>query len=530
MKKIIVIIYILLLSVSAEVKTVQLTVSYISAKHVYLSGGKKQGLQTGDSAKVSRDGKTIAELQVVFTADGSASCKILRQREAIRTGDKVVVYTQMTDKEKEISTKTQITKKNTPPKKKRLRKKSLTRVSGSVGMQWYRFIDTGERAYNFTQPALHLNLRARKLWNKDYNLRVRFRSRYYERANRSSSLVPATEWRNRLYVFSFSYDDPKSVINFKAGRILSNAFSGVGYIDGLQLQHNISARWQWGVFAGFQPELVYSRVQTNRRKYGLYLHYVGGKNTAQRFESTFAASGEYEGSTVSRELIYLQSSYYETGCWNLYQSMELDLNRQWRKEKTGKDVSLTSLYLSGQVWLSKGLSATMSYDNRRNYYIYEYRTLADSLFDDAFRQGLRLRFNYRFLKNYRFYLSGGLRQRDAEERLTYSYSGGIFVRNILLRRFSINARAAAFSNVYNRGVTYSVRLYQYLRGGHNLSLAFGANEYRLRNYDSGGLNRWARANILFQLPFNFDINGYYEYDWGSDVNGHRFLTEVGYTF
>ena len=529
MKTIYTILLLFLLLLRAEEKRVELTVSYISAEHVYLSGGKKQGLQTGNTAQVVRAGKVIAELRVVYTADRSASCKIVKSSAPIQPGDKVLVFVKQV--EKQTPAKPSAVTEKAPAVQSRVKKKSSTRVSGSLSLQWYQFVDEGESGIGFAQPAIRFNLRARRLWNRDYNFQVRFRSRYYERANRpASSTVPAAEWRNRLYMLSFSYDNPAATFNFKAGRILSNAFSGIGYVDGLQLQHNINRAWHWGVFAGFQPELVYSGFQSERRKYGLYVHFVKGDYGSQRFETTISAAGEYEASTVSRELIYVQTSYSQSGSWSFYQSMELDVNRQRRKEKTGQDVSLSSLYLSGQMWLGEGLSATLSYDNRRNYYIYEYRSLADSLFDDAFRQGLRIRVNYRFLKNYRVYLSGGLRQRESEDRFTYSYSGGLLARNVIIPRLSFNARAAAFSNLYNRGVTYSLRLSQYLRGGHNFSLAYGANEYRLRLYDAGGLNRWARANVHIQLPLRLYLSGYYEYDWGNDLQGYRFMAETGYNF
>ena len=92
--------------------------------------------------------------------------------------------------------------------------------------------------------------------------------------------------------------------------------------------------------------------------------------------------------------------------------MELDINRDWRKERTGNTISLSSLYLSGFLKFSNQWSTQLSYDNRRNYYYYQYISIADSLFDDAFRQGLRLRINMNALKNIRFYLSGGIRKRE----------------------------------------------------------------------------------------------------------------------
>jgi len=124
-----------------------------------------------------------------------------------------------------------------------------------------------------SQPSINFKLKIRKLWNRDYNFQLRFRSRYYNRAGVNSFSIPSKEWRNRLYTFYFSFDDPLSRFNYKLGRIISNDISGVGYIDGAILRYHLAESWFMGAFAGSQPELKNSDFQTDSYKYGLFLKY-----------------------------------------------------------------------------------------------------------------------------------------------------------------------------------------------------------------------------------------------------------------
>ena len=65
-------------------------VRYLSSDHVYLDAGSNAGLSVGMTVRVVRDGEAIAELEVVFTAGHSASCRIVSKVKDIVVGDTVV--------------------------------------------------------------------------------------------------------------------------------------------------------------------------------------------------------------------------------------------------------------------------------------------------------------------------------------------------------------------------------------------------------------------------------------------------------
>jgi hypothetical protein len=55
---------------------IRLEVKHRSSSTVYLSGGSANGLAVGDKLSVSSKGAPIGEIEVIYLAEHSASCKI----------------------------------------------------------------------------------------------------------------------------------------------------------------------------------------------------------------------------------------------------------------------------------------------------------------------------------------------------------------------------------------------------------------------------------------------------------------------
>ena len=519
-------------SIFGQAESPVIKVKYLSAEHVYIDGGTAQGLAVGDKLIVRGANGIIADLEVVFVAENSASCKVLKQNGEIQPGNIVVVY-----EKKEAQTPTEAAPKTeTQPEQyqkkayKPSTRKSGAKISGSISAQIYYFDDQSPTNLDFSQPTMRLNLRAQNLWDKNFDFRIRTRARYNQRSRSYNGSIPRDEWRNRIYELSFGYENENAPINFKTGRIISNHISGIGYIDGLLVQLNISDSFRWGVFGGTQPEWQYSGFQTSLQKYGGYVNYRRGDYQGVRFESTVAGAGAYHSGTISREFIYVQNTISNSSRWHLFQSSEVDVNRGWRKDKTGQDVSLSNIYLSGRYRFSRAISVGLSYDNRKNYWTYETRTLADSLFDDLLRRGVRGSVTLRLPYNYMITSNAGYRNRDGDPDPTYSYGVGLNKTNFVLERLFINLRANGFRNPYSNGYNLTAQIGKYFLRVNYVSVGYGNYFYNFSSTNLNRINQWVRLETQIQLIKRFYISSQYEYDFGEDVEGHRVFAEIGYRF
>jgi hypothetical protein len=172
-------------------------------------------------------------------------------------------------------------------------------LHGSVSFSWYSYDDLSDSELDYNRPAARVNLKASSLFGGHYNARVRFRTRYDDRA-RAIGTAPKTEWRNRVYEVSLAYDNPDSPFGLQAGRIITRDLGGIGYTDGVLLTHRPGDSWRWGVLAGTRPDWETSEFQTDITKYGAFVGYERGDRATSHFEMRLAAVGEYHESTVSR--------------------------------------------------------------------------------------------------------------------------------------------------------------------------------------------------------------------------------------
>ncbi len=306
---------------------------------------------------------------------------------------------------------------------------------------------------------------------------MRLATRYNKRTREYSSAVPETEWRNRVYQASLSYGSDQAPLYFAMGRIISSRLSGIGYIDGFLAQKSLTENTRVGGFGGTQPTWQYSSFQSSLQKYGAFAVYTRGEAGERRLESSAALAGEYHGGTVSREFLFLRNSFDLGGRWNLFQSAEIDVNRAWRKDKTGEGLSLTNLFVSGRGRLTERISAGLSFDNRKNYWTFDTKTLADSLFDDVMRQGLRADLSFRPGAGLYVFTNAGYRKRTGDSEATYSYSLTVNKNGLFAKMQFLNLQASGFSGPLTDGYNLSARTGLYFRGGDMISLAYGAYIY-----------------------------------------------------
>src|SRR6185503_1306405 len=78
------------LGAGAQTASAPVAVTYRSETAVYVSGGRAAGLAVGDRLGVLSGRETVAELEVTFLAEHSSSCRILKETQPVKRGDRVV--------------------------------------------------------------------------------------------------------------------------------------------------------------------------------------------------------------------------------------------------------------------------------------------------------------------------------------------------------------------------------------------------------------------------------------------------------
>ena len=498
-------------------------------------GQTGEGLMMGDTLLIRKDQVDVARLEIIYIATHSASCRILSKQSEIAIGDAAEFVagpprTSPTAEDTTVVIQTPVEIETPLPEAAAEPEKPGVRLKGSVALQTYYQDDTGPADFDFSQPALRINLKAANIWRTGYTLSLRTRTRYTSRNREYSPTVPKDQWRNRIYEFSFSNDEQGEEVHFRLGRIIANKISGIGYIDGALVQKKLSSLFTAGLFTGTQPDWQYADVQTSLQKYGAYLNYETGDHKSRRYESTLAVAAEYHRSIVSREFVYLQNSLRLANRLSMYQNADVDINRSWRREKAGGTISLSNFMISARFRAADPAELEVRYDNRRNYWTYELRDFDESLFDAFTSTGLRLNLNLR-LPGKIFTSAGyGYRKRQADISATNSYRFSLRRSNMTMLRLNGNVQLSGFSGDTSSGYNLSARLGRYFRGGHGLSIAYSSYVYNYKMIDSRRKNDSYELETNIRLVSRAYIMGQYKYGNGDDTNGHTLILTTGWRF
>lgn len=513
---------------------VEYTVSYVSVDHVYIDAGRADGLGVGDRLAKMVNGNAVTELEVVYTSMHSASCRYTSEGATLVAGDRLIIVfsavsTDTTAAVVPPSTSIQEGQGRLQPVRTEVSPPGV-KLFGNVSMSLYQRWDNSDANVDFTQTSARLNLRAENFLIEHTTLAVRTLGRYDARNRTYLTGGTRTEWRNRLWVLSMEYDNPDAVLSFQVGRFLPVRLGSVGYLDGALVRARISNRFQAAVLAGQRPDWAYGERTVTLSRYGAYVSYRPTDRESAYIEQTLGMVAEYHKSTPSRAFLAMRGVMRLGRAAGLSHSLELDVNRGWRLERTGESVSLSNLFVNSWLRMSRAVRISLQYDNRQNYWTYEYRSLADSLFDDRVRHGIRGRLDVSLTS--RDHLSGSLGHRTTEGggRRTTSYSGsyrhsGIFGYNaaIMLSYFGFDG-----SVEYGSGYSVGTQLPPGRLGAPYLAVS--GYSYSVEGYGDARSSTSFEAGTTLDFSSGYYVGGSGQWDVGDDINGPHIFLEFGYRY
>jgi hypothetical protein len=499
-------------------------VRYLSADHVYLDAGTAAGLATGQRVRVVRGGADVAELEVVFAAEHSASCRVVSSTGEIRPDDVVVFQPDPTLVAPAVVA--------SPPDTLRQRAFSRprevaaahgTRVDGAVGMVWDHAGDGSGRRLATDLVTLPFRVDARDLGG---GLALHARGSLRRITRDGYGHAPASEWRNRILEVALVQDDPRRDWNFAVGRIGSRVAAAAGPFDGFRFDRRVGDGLRLGAFAGLAPEWQDLGFGTDDQLAGLTAHLNRPVGDRGALDLVLAAVGRYHGGEISREVVAMTTTL-RAGDVNVVQSAELDVNRGWRREAAGHGMGLSSLALTGRWQASGRVALNLGYDDREPVRTWETRDLPDSLFTDAGRRGLSAGANLRGGGGRSCDLRGSVRRDDRTGDDVVSGSARVVLPALPAVGFDLDVALRAFDGPQLAGWSPTLGLTCRARRGLDVRAETGHQSYTSAPaYGSEDRsNGWVRLSGQQNLASGWSLGAEYRRDWGDDIKGDRWLLE-----
>lgn len=499
------------------------TVTYVSSEGLYINAGSNAGLEKNDTLVIMRDDQKVATVFIDNISTRSSACKMIEQTLPPQIGDIVVLsdLSEIVIETKKTATAVEQNKTSTAESE------PANQTSGYISFQQYYQKDFTSSSLSSYQPSLRTKLTVKNVNGTGLTFQMKHRSRLYHRSKQILVNGDKNEWSHRIFEFAVYADNPDSRWNWSLGRQSIYQVRGIGYIDGLYLSHKLNEKVTVGTAIGGEPNYLDQKIDFNRQKAALFVNYTNGSYETQKLSLSAALAGSYLSGEVNREFVNLSADYMNNKI-SIYNAVEFDFFRGWRKDALGKSLKFANYYGRINYKLSDKVRFNFGYDNRHQIRYYDDVYLADSLFDNSNHQGIRLGTTLRLSQNITFNSSAGIRFRSDDLDDNKFINGGINFMRFPGRRNSLSLRMAyvktMFTNAYRPTVSFRFplfsKMYMTASGSSNI-------------YKTGGnttTNTYLDLNSYYNFSRVYFLSASLRQYLDSELKSSQLFFELGRSF
>jgi len=427
-------------------------ISYLSSQNIYVKFSSTEGINVGDTLFARRSKELEPVVVVKYISSKSCSgTKLVSYK--IEIGETLLAFI---EKEKSDAPIIPIVVGNgnvvqTENKLGEKGRKKGGEINGRFAISAYGNVSNITTSdylrWRYTFSARSQNFQSSK-FSFDSYISFNYRSTEwnYIKSNINEAL--------KIYSLSVKYDFNEN-LNLTFGRKVNRSISNIGALDGIQLEGTIN-NFKAGLLVGSRPDYLDYSYNFNLFEFGGFIShsYKSDMGTMQNSLALFQQTNDFK---TDRRFLYFQHSNSLINKVHLFLSSEVDL---FKKENgvAMSTFSLTGLYLSLRYRASRIIGFQASYDSRKNVIYYEtFQNYADSLYENAIRQGVRFRVNIRPMNNLYLNVSYGYRFRTNDLRTTQNISGNLSYSNLPFIAGSFGVSYNNLATSYLNGNIYGIR-------------------------------------------------------------------------
>jgi hypothetical protein len=278
--------------------------------------------------------------------------------------------------------------------------------------------------------------------------------------------------------------------------------------------------------AGFRPDYTNYSFNKNLLEYGAFIGHVL-KNTNGIMQTSLAGFNQTNAGNTDRRFLYFQHDNSILKNLNLFVSSEIDLYKML-DGKSVNEPSLTSLYMLLNYRISGKMSISGSYDNRRNIIYYEtFKNYIDVMLEDATRQGVMLRINYRPITYLSTGISSSYWDRQGDSKPTKNVNGYLTYTQLPWLDASASLTVNALQTSYVEGKIYGLRFDKgFVNGKLNWSLNYRYVDYTYVTSQAKLLEHIAGTDLSMQFTRKFSFSVSYEGTFEKENKYHQVYCSV----
>ena len=287
-------------------------------------------------------------------------------------------------------------------------------------------------------------------------------------------------------------------MNLWFGRKINPKVSSLGAIDGVQMEKKFNT-FTLGAIAGSRPDWSDYSYNFNLFQAGIYAGHEF-TNDKLSMQNTLAIVDQENDWNTDRRFLYIQHTSRILKKVYLFGSGEFDLYEKVNEQKQNT-FRLSNLYFQLRYRMLSNLSVSLAYSARNNLILYEtYKSFIEKLLETETLQGFVLSANYRPVKKIDVGVKAGYRNRPGDIRPSKNLYTYVNFARLPIWKLSANVTAIFLETSYLKGKIYGLRFSRDLLPGK----LYASAGYRHNTYDY--FNReYSLAQDLLELNLNLQM-------------------------
>ena len=487
-------------------------VSYITSQNIYVKFSNTEKIHSGDTIFRQTDNKLIPLFVVENISSVSCVGKPIDKVE-VKLDEEVVIKVHNESEPIKKETEKPVAEALSPEIRK-AKPDSIIKVvtaerqqdiQGSLSVSSYSNL-SNTPVENSQRMRYTLSLRASNLAKSKFSAESYLL--FTHKFNEWDTIRKNVFYALKIYSIAIKYDI-SSKTNVWFGRKINQNLSNIGAVDGLQAETTIG-QFSVGAVAGSRPNDADYNINLRLLEYGAFVgHNVSAK--MGRMQSSIAFFEQKNSGLTDRRFVYFQHDNSLLKKLYFFTSCELDLYKVVEGIPKNQP-TLTSLYFSFRYKVFKQLSLFASYDARKNIIYYEtYKSFADRLLEEATRQGLQFKINYRPGNKVSMGVNAGYRFRENDLNPNKNLNGFVTVNEVPWIKASATLTANLLKTSYLNGKIAGLRLSRDIIPGKLFTeLNYRFIDYNFINSSSNLIQNIAQINFSWQLKNKISFSLDYE--------------------
>jgi hypothetical protein len=486
-------------------------ISFVSSQNVYVKFKSTEGISAGDTLFILSNRKltpvlivkNLSSVSCVCTSISSKSLPVSLDILARKKGQAVKPDVNGIGKSvKEIPV--QAVPLDTA-KKSFYTDQIKQRINGSISVYSYSdFSNTS--AKNSTQLRYNYTLDARNIGNSKFSVQnyITFRHKLGEWSTIQSNIFNAL----KIYTFAVRYD-PNKTTNITLGRTINYNLSSIGAMDGLQVEKTFN-KFSVGAVAGFRPDYTDYSFNSKLFQYGGYLA-LNTKSEERFTQTSLAFMEQMNNMKTDRRFLYFQHSNSILNNMYFFSTFEIDLYTV-KNDIPQNTFDLTGLYLSLRYRMTKNLTITGSYDQRKNILFYEtYKSLIDSVLENERRQSFRLQVNYRITSNLTLGIESGYRFQNTDPHPSRNINGYLTYYQLPGLNVSVTLNGTYLESAFMNGKVFGADISKdLLKGRLQATIGYRYIDYTLPENKMSIIQNIGEMGLYWQFSKKMSFSANYE--------------------